>query len=521
MPNIYQGLLWYNGSSTTTFVPVLAQSWTVSSNGMNYTFNLRTNVHFSNGDPFNAYVMWYSIYRVLFMNQGPSWILEQNLGTGSITTNMLNTFDFSNPTQSQLAVMQNSSNSVQVINASTIQFNLGQGFNGPNPYPGFLASLTVPTASAVDPTVITANGGVVANSPNTWATNNAIGTGQFDLSAWNHGQNIILVKDPNYWGNNLPATQANAEITPAILDKVVINYKTNELTRELDLKSGNVQSAYIGYTHLADINGTSGIVVQALGLTTSINWVYMRESVAPFNNTLVREAVSYAINYSALIHNVLGGLGVPFVGPLFIGMPDYNSSIAPYQYNFVKAENLLAQAGYPNGTGLPQIQFLYLSGNDEDTQAATIIQADLSAIGMNVALLGEQYPVWASMQTEASAAAGAPAMGISHWSADFMSPDDYTVPLATSTGFLMQYLSGYNNTQLDGLIYSAAVQTNATQRAQMYSQITQIMKDNYVNIWFYQREGYAVYSTNVGGISFNPLGASIFDTHTYANIYLK
>jgi len=417
--------------------------------------------------------------------------------------------------------MSNSNQSIQVIDPYTIVFHLGRGFNGPNPYPGFVASLTVPTVSAVDPTVINANGGVNASSPNQWAINNAVGTGRFMLSAWNHGVSIVLVKNPNYWGNAITMSTGNPELTPAYLNQVTINYKTDELTRELDLKSGNVQSAYIGYSQLNVVNGTTGITVSKLGLTTSIDWVYMRERVAPFNNTLVREAVAYSMDYQGLVQQVLGGLGQSYVGPLFTGMPDYNSTFSPYHQDIVKAENLLAQAGYPNGTGLPSIQFLYLSGNDEDTKAATIIQSDLAQIGMNVALVGETYPIWASMQTQASAAASAPAMGISHWSADYMAPDDYTVPLATSTGFLMRFLSGYNNSQLDGLIYGAAVQPNATARANMYSQITQILYQNYVNIWFYQRIGYAVYRTNVQGVVFNPLGASVFDTHTYANIWLS
>ena len=55
---VYQGLVTYNGSSITQFVGVLAKNWTVSADMMNYTFILRSGVTFSNGDPFNAYVMW-------------------------------------------------------------------------------------------------------------------------------------------------------------------------------------------------------------------------------------------------------------------------------------------------------------------------------------------------------------------------------------------------------------------------------------------------------------------------------
>jgi len=78
---IYQSLVNYNQSSYTTFVPVLAKSWSVSTDGFNYTFVLRTDVFISNGDPFNAYVMWFSLYRAIVMNQAGSFILKKTFGS--------------------------------------------------------------------------------------------------------------------------------------------------------------------------------------------------------------------------------------------------------------------------------------------------------------------------------------------------------------------------------------------------------------------------------------------------------
>ncbi|HMK83524.1 MAG TPA: ABC transporter substrate-binding protein, partial [Candidatus Bathyarchaeia archaeon] len=60
---VYQGLIAPEGSSLTNYIGVLARSWDVSSNGMNYTFYLRQNVTFSNGDSFTAYDVWFSLYR--------------------------------------------------------------------------------------------------------------------------------------------------------------------------------------------------------------------------------------------------------------------------------------------------------------------------------------------------------------------------------------------------------------------------------------------------------------------------
>src|SRR2546427_13088920 len=74
---VYQSLVNYNGSSYVTFVPVLAKSWTLSADGFNYTFVLRQDVHFSNGAPFNAYVMWFSFYPAIVLKRAWRFILPQ------------------------------------------------------------------------------------------------------------------------------------------------------------------------------------------------------------------------------------------------------------------------------------------------------------------------------------------------------------------------------------------------------------------------------------------------------------
>ena len=99
---VYQGLVAPNGSSVTSYVGQLASDWSVSDDGMTYTFNLRHGVTFSNGDPFNAYVMWFSIYRTITVNQAPAWILTQNLAAGNgftfnVTDRMLNSINYTDP----------------------------------------------------------------------------------------------------------------------------------------------------------------------------------------------------------------------------------------------------------------------------------------------------------------------------------------------------------------------------------------------------------------------------------------
>ena len=227
---VYQGLLAPNGTDFTTFIGVLAQNWTVSSDGMTYTFYLRPGVTFSNGDPFNAYVEWFSIYRTLVMNQAPAWILGQNLaaanGAGfNVTDSILNSINYTNPSAKDLSYMTYANQSVQVVSANELMLHLGYGYNGNVPYSAFLATLITPMSAAVDPIVVEANGGVVAGQPNNYLETHALGTSFYKLQSWVQGQSITLVKNQNYWGDSVPASELNYAIQPAILDTIDFYYK--------------------------------------------------------------------------------------------------------------------------------------------------------------------------------------------------------------------------------------------------------------------------------------------------------
>ena len=205
--NVYQGLVAPYFSSNSQYVGVLAQSWTSSSDQMSWNFTLRQGVIFSNGDPFNAYVMWYSLYRTLVVNQAPAFILGQNFGVNSsganISDTVLNSINYSSPSPSNLTLMQNPMQSFQVINQNEIALHLGYGYNGNVSYSALLATLTAPSSFAVDPKVVFANGGVVANTKNSWMQTNAIGTGFYILNSWAQGQSVKLVRNTNYWGGCL------------------------------------------------------------------------------------------------------------------------------------------------------------------------------------------------------------------------------------------------------------------------------------------------------------------------------
>jgi peptide/nickel transport system substrate-binding protein len=524
---IYQGLVSYNGTSYTTYQGVLAKDWTISDDGMTYLFNLRQDAKFSNGDPFNAYVIWFSIYRTLVMNQAPAWILGQNLAASNgenfnVTDAVLNSINYFSPSPANLTVMQYPNQSVQVINKYEIQLNLGYGYNGDGPYSAFLATLATPMAMAVDPAYVISNGGVVADQPNSKMQNSALGTGFYKLQSWIEGQSVSLVRNDNYWGNSLSASDLNNAISPAILKTVTIYYKT-AAARVADLKSGFAQIIMAPATYYnvtTSLPGVStSVLPDAFGSAEGVYYVYMdSSSFQPFSDLAVRKAVAHSIDYDSIIHVVFGDHATKWVGPVPPGFPFYDeatSAVNPYQYDPVLAAALLAQAGYvsrlPNGTTLnpsgrtlPTINFLFDSDSPTDTQAAQVIKTNLDAIGIKITLSPLPFRSYSTELYSQSGQNTTYPMGIGFYSEDYTASIDY-VYYFTSGSYVGT--SAYQDSQAMDWTTAASTALDDSTVVQSFQGITQLMHDNYVDIWLYVPNILAVNQNGVTGMIPNPAGS--------------
>ena len=527
---VYQGLLAMNGTSYTTYVGVLAENWTVSSDGMTYTFSLRPGVTFSNGDPCNAYVMWFSMYRTLVMNQAPAWILGQNLATTNgaglnITDSILNSINYTNPSPKDLSYMAYANQSIQAVSPNQLIIHLGYGYNGNAPYSAFPATLITPMAMAVDPNVIEANGGVVAGQPNNYMETHGLGTSFYKLQSWIQGQSITLIKNQNYWGTNLPASESNYAIQPAIIDTVSFYYKATS-AMIADLESNTAQMIDAPSTQYSVLKQAAGITTNILptvfGSSESIIFVYMDPyAFPPFQDLRVREAISYAIDYKSIIHSVLDDLATQWIGPVPPGFPYYNESIAglqPYQFDPTKAASLLAQAGYkstlPNGTSLnpsgksfPSVNFLYDADDSAQTQSAQIISSELQAVGITITLTPLTFKQYANVIfSTGNVNSTAYPFGISYYSEDYTASIDY-VSAFTTTGEVG--FSGFSNQTVVGWTTSAATALDQNTIIQNFQQITRAMYYDYTNIWLYVPYFMAANRSNVVGMIPNPAGSGM------------
>jgi len=527
---VYQGLVAPDGTSYTTYIGVLAQNWTVSSDGMNYAFSLRPNVKFSNGDPFDAYVMWFSIYRTLLMNQAPAWILGQNLFPGNgidfnITDQILNSINYASPSSEDLTYLTYANQSVQVVGQYELIIHLGYGYNGQAPYSAFLATLSTPVSWAVDPKVLEANGGVVADEPNNWMETHALGTSFFELQSWIQGQSVTLVRNPNYWGMNVPTAERNYAIQPAILDTINFYYKPAS-TMIADLRSNSAQvilAPSSQYGILKPIQGlTVSILPTAFGSSENIFFIYMDQyAFAPFQDLRVREAIANAIDYKSIIHTVLNDLATQWIGPVPPGFPYYNESIAglqPYQYDPVKAASLLADAGYkstlPNGTELngsgdtfPSVNFLYDADSYTQSQAAEIIASELHSVGINIVLKPLTFKQYSNVITSSEDVDSTPyPFGISYYSEDYTASIDY-VSAITSTGQVG--FSGYYNQTVVDWTTAAATALDEGTIIQNFQEITRAMYYDYTDVWLYVPYFMAANRSNVVGMVPNPAGSGM------------
>jgi ABC-type transport system substrate-binding protein len=546
---VYQGLVNYNGSSVTNFTGVLAQNWSISADHFHYNFTLRPGIHFSNGDPVNAYVLWYSLYRALLLAQGPQFILEENFFSPSLNASYglnyysnltlvqaanatlqtdLNTWNFDVPTAPEIALMGLPNQSFTVLNPSTIQLNLGMGYLG-TPYTYLLATLSSPVAYVVDPAWIDQNGGVQADTPNSNLAVSMMGTGQFILANYNGvpGGSYLLKPDPNYWGRAAAAAEPwNNLLQPANTSFEVVFQDSQQITIN-DLEEGSVglaSFAYLGPSTIQELQGHACVVVKPLptvyGSTGGSWWIYLNQQSFPFDNLSVRMAIAHAINYQQIINEAFGGYGSQWVGPVPPAYPNYNpQGLAPYAYNQTLAKAEIADSPCAPKSNLCSraLSFSYLDVGTDWSEMAQLVVSDLSAIGLTITpipitldnLYEEQALNAAGTCTTLTSTNGGPfPMGLEFYTSDYVAPDDWTQNDALSTGSANHCMSGYDNSTVDQDVYAGASEFNSTALNSTYSQMTQLMYDNYTDIWLIVPTSISVYAAEMHGIDLNPMGSA-------------
>ena len=463
----------------TSLLPVLATSWTESPDGLTYTFNLRSGVYYNNRDPFNAYVVWYNVYRDLYINQAADFIFYVYLNTSGVSVGDLNSFNnpANDPTSNStlLHIMENPANGVTVLNATAVQFHLT------NPFVAFLQSIDTSPWVFVDPYTVEQHGGVVANQPNSWMAVNGttVGDGPYIVQVYVVNQYATMIANPHYWAQNVTD---NIILEPAKIPTVTIYYKTQELTRTEDLESGAVQGSIVNFNDMTNVlNACKTCTIPNTGLSGTMEWISVDMLKAPTSNLLVREAIVAAINVTEIQASVYDGYARAVIGPMPSDFPYYNSSIAPPVYNVTLAKALLAEAGYPNGAGFPSINLVFGQGGYA-ALVAEIVKQDLSAIGINVQTQALTIDELIETQAIAGNATNAPYLAVAPSWTYYPDFSAYEFLIDSSLGVF----GNFYNATVHNLILQSNTQLNPTLRAQEISDVTSLSQQAAGNIWIGQ-----------------------------------
>ena len=545
--NIFSTLLVYNGSSTTQFIPVAATKVPSVANGgispdyTTYTFQIRSGLKFSNGDPLTAYDVWYSMVRDLLFVGGsavtPGWILAQYLIPGTtafvpIMTAASDTADFN-------AIMKaltysNSSNTVtfKLLNPTASQL--------------FFTALAVQFgASILDAAWLNEIGAGITFTPagfyayqnqgnlgsfNSQAQWNPVCSGPYMIQSYVPGQSVTLVANPGFPG--VP------EI-PVVNNTVVIQWVKDPETAYNLFTSGQADIvSWLPTNYLALIPKQVANGKAAMYQAPSLNeWFFMfnvdidvaamKTDFGPqyhipsdyFANLDVREAFAYAFNYTNNINEIIGNakygidFGSNYAGAIIPGLPDY---VPPSQlqniatYDLTRAKQLLQQSGQ-YGTSI-NIPIVILTGDADDFAAAQMWAAALNSIDPNIVMT----PVYISTPTyNAYAVPNQNPMPIAalFWGADYPYPSDFMDSMYKQGGYYgggygwtVEYLNSTGHAdqaaifaQMNSLIQIADSTTNATLAALDYRQAEQLAINLYMDVYLYVTNEFIVVKPYMNG----------------------
>lgn len=428
--------------------PSLATSWEISQDNMTYTFHLRRDVFFQDdpvfengkGRQLTARDVAFSLNRIIDPKTASTgaWIFNDRIAPGGFVA----------------------------LNDSVFVVKLSR------PFHPILNILTMDYCSIVAPEAVTHYGKDFGRHP--------VGTGPFYLQFWDEGQSLVLRKNERYWekdsaGNRLP-----------YLDAVSISFNSNKATEflkfrqdklsfindidpafkdEVISKSGNLRPMWEG---IINMEKHPYLNVEYLGILMDPDNPLVKNS--PLRDRRIRQAIAYSIPKKQLIMYLRNSIGLPATGGFVPeGMPSDNARLVKgFEFNPQRALELLAEAGYPQGKGLPEIK---LTTSPENADIASFIarQADNVGIKIQVEVAQKSMVLQQTAKSEA-------AFFIGTWIADYPDTENY-MALFNSRNPAPPNYTRFKNKQYDRLYDEALLENNDSTRYAIYRKMDQMVID--------------------------------------------
>lgn len=465
LPYIYDSLVYRD--TDNTYKPFLAESWEIAPDGKAITFKLRPGLTFHDATPLNAEAVVFTYDRL--RDKGSKSPLAS--GVATITA-------------------------IDALDAQTVRFVFSQ------PTPTFLGTASMPYAGIVSPQAVQTQGAAFGQQP--------VGSGPFKLKEWQPGVSVTLAPNPDYrWA---PAGLKQDSRPTATLVFKFIPDATTQLTA---LQAGEADIVFVNQPeHIARLQQDKNVRVVETPLNGLV-YLGFNCQKAPYDDPLVRQALSYAINKDEIIQVALGGLGQHAFAPLASSLPGFDPSLKRYElgYDPARARALLAEAGFSQGAdgawrrGADKLGGVLLTSSRAPNDAvAILLQSQLKAVGVPVEI----------RQLDSSAATEASTKGqfdLLLWRYDWNDADVLNIYLSSANIGRTNRVF-YSNPTLDDLLTKAGRTMDEKARADLYVEAQKVILTDAPWQPLYVPVDVTAIRTRVQGALIGPMGRMLLnDAH--------
>ena len=450
--NVYQGLLNYT-PGTTQIVPGMAESYSANPAGDEFTFKLRKGVKFTDGSPFNAQAVKWSIERVMTLAGQPSWLVTDYV------------------------------DSVSVVDDYTVKFKL----KFPCAY--FHTVVATPPYYPVSPNIYPAD--KIIWDPAEMAGGQLVGLGAYKLVSFKRDEEVILETNPSYWGKK-----------PAV-DRVVIRYYADATTLRLALEKGEVDIAFktLNPSDIKDLAANKKYTTYKLP-GPQIRYLCFETSESVFQNKLLRRAVAALINRPDIIQKVYLGQNSPLYSMVPNGMIYHSDDFKTVMGdgNVALADKLLAQAGFSAAKPF-QFDLWYTPSHygDPEVNMAEVLKVQLEkSKAIKVTL---QSAEWAAYK-EKWKHKEMPVFFLG-WYPDYLDPDNYTAAFAGTSGSAGMGIY-FSNPDWDALFVKEQSNADPKVRESVFKEIQKRWTDEVPTAPIWQGDLYVFTKPSVKGVKIGP-----------------
>ena len=464
----------------TDIVPALAKSWKASSDGLTWTFDLRTGVKFHDGTDFNAKAVCFNFdrwYHFTGVAQSPSASYYWSTVFGGFS-------DGATPSLYKSCEAKDDATAVITLTA---------------PSAAFLSGLAVSSFGIASPDALTKYGadkvGGTADAPTfdgTFGTEHPIGTGPFKFDSWTPGDKLTIVRNDDYWGDK------------AILDTVIFKPIADGPARRTALEAGEIE----GYD-LVDPGDATALADAGFQILKrpafNVGYVGFNQAKPPLDNLKIRQAIAYALNRQALVtakYPEGSEVATQFMPPLVFGHSD---AVTKYDYDPAKAKQLIADSGVKN----PTLEFYYPSDVSrpympDPTANFEAFKADLEAVGFTI--VPKTAPWRSGYLTDVDA--GNAQIYLLGWTGDFGDPDNFVGTFFRTK----QPAWGFDNQAIFDALTTARDTADLAERTKLYEAANKLIMDFLPGVPYVHTQPSLAFAPGVTGYVPSPVSLESFAT---------